>query len=216
MPEKLERDFKGVWIPKEIWLTEELSIMEKLFLVEINSLDNENGCFASNPYFAKFFGLKNTRVSQIINSLIKKGYISANYERKGREIVKRVLIINCKKVFNKLYEGIQKSVTRYSENCKDNNTGSNTINNPFNNMGKPQKTRFIPPSLPEIKQYLKDNKIDNVDPEKFWHFYESKGWMIGKNKMKNWHSAIATWAKNDFNSKDKSDTKDILKQVLGE
>lgn len=123
-----KRDFKGVWIPKEIWLNKKLSIMEKLFLVEIDSLDNENHCFASNSYFSKFFNLGITRTSQIINSLIKKGFISAQYERKGNEIVKRVLIVICKNLFNKVYEGIQKSVRRYPEKCKENNTSNNTSN----------------------------------------------------------------------------------------
>ena len=53
----MERDFKGVWIPREIWLSEELSLMEKILFVEIHSLDNERGCFASNQYFADFFGM---------------------------------------------------------------------------------------------------------------------------------------------------------------
>ena len=42
-----ERDFKGVWIPKEIWLSADLSLTEKALFVEIHSLDNERGCFAS-------------------------------------------------------------------------------------------------------------------------------------------------------------------------
>jgi hypothetical protein len=63
---------------------------------------------------------------------------------------------------------------------------------------KSQKTRFIPPTLEEVIKYLKENNIINVDAEKFWHFYNSKGWMIGKNKMKNWHSAIVIWNKNSI------------------
>ena len=48
---KENRDFKGVWIPKEIWLNTDLSIIEKVLLVEIDSLDNsDRGCFASNEY----------------------------------------------------------------------------------------------------------------------------------------------------------------------
>ena len=39
--EKPSRDFKGIWIPKEIWESEQLSIMEKVLFVEIHSLDNE-------------------------------------------------------------------------------------------------------------------------------------------------------------------------------
>lgn len=184
----MERDFKGVWIPKEIWLNKELSLMEKVFLTEIDSLDRQQGCFASNQYFAKFFGLKVTRTSQIINSLIKKGFIDAKYERKGREIVKRVLTIKCKKVFNILYEGIQKSVRRYPEKCKDNNTINNTINNinisfeTFWNLYDKKRGRSkcenlwkkINPELHDtifkhIEQYKKvqPDKLFRKDPERY-------------------------------------------------
>lgn len=54
----------------------------------------------------------------------------------------------------------------------------------------------IPPTLKDVIQYVKDNNL-NVDPYQFWNFYESKGWYVGKNKMKNWHSAIATWIKRN-------------------
>ena len=54
----------------------------------------------------------------------------------------------------------------------------------------------IPPTLEDVIQYVKDNNL-NVDPYQFWNFYESKGWYVGKNKMKNWHSAIATWVKRN-------------------
>jgi hypothetical protein len=41
----MERDFKGVWIPKEIWLDERLNALEKIILTEIDSLDaTERGC----------------------------------------------------------------------------------------------------------------------------------------------------------------------------
>ncbi len=46
--ERSERDFKDVWIPREIWLSTELSLMEKVLFVKIHSLDNERGCFASS------------------------------------------------------------------------------------------------------------------------------------------------------------------------
>ena len=41
----MQRNFKGVWIPREVWLSEELSLMEKVLFVEIDSLDNERSCF---------------------------------------------------------------------------------------------------------------------------------------------------------------------------
>ena len=74
----MERDFKGIWIPKEVWLSNDLTLQEKVFLVEIDSLDNEEGCYASNQYFADFFGLSTTRVSLIIKSLYKNFFSKRN------------------------------------------------------------------------------------------------------------------------------------------
>lgn len=53
---EISRQFKGIWIPREIWLHPDLSIEEKVLLVEIHSLEGNEGCFASNEYFVKFFG----------------------------------------------------------------------------------------------------------------------------------------------------------------
>ena len=44
--EKPSRDFKGIWIPKDIWKSDQLSTMEKVLFVEIHSLDNKDGCYA--------------------------------------------------------------------------------------------------------------------------------------------------------------------------
>ena len=72
----MERGFKGIWIPKEIWLNKELSPTEKILLAEIDSLDNGNGCYASNEYFAKFFDLTVRRIQQYLKRLTEIGYIS--------------------------------------------------------------------------------------------------------------------------------------------
>ena len=73
---KENRDFKGVWIPKEIWLNNDLSIIEKVLLVEIDSLDNsDRGCFASNEYLAKFVQLSEGRIANIISNLKKRKFI---------------------------------------------------------------------------------------------------------------------------------------------
>lgn len=124
----MKRDFKGIWIPKEIWLNEELTIMEKVFFIEIDSLDNEDGCYASNNYFADFFKITPQRASQVINSLIKKKYLTVKYEYNGLEIKKRVLNIFDRGIkFSKL--GIKFSLKGYQEKFKDNNiSNKNNIN----------------------------------------------------------------------------------------
>jgi hypothetical protein len=89
---KENRDFKGVWIPKEVWLNKDLSIIEKCLLVEIDSLDNgEKGCFASNEYLATFFNLSESRMANIISDLKKRGFINQIYfdgRLRGLRIVK--------------------------------------------------------------------------------------------------------------------------------
>ena len=56
--------------------------------------------------------------------------------------------------------------------------------------------KFAPPSLQEVKKYCFERE-NGIDAERFINFYESKGWMIGKNKMKCWKSAVRTWEKNE-------------------
>ena len=56
--------------------------------------------------------------------------------------------------------------------------------------------RFVPPTREEVKTYCNE-KGYSVDPDKFVNFYESKGWMIGKNKMKDWKAAVRNWASGD-------------------
>lgn len=51
---------------------------------------------------------------------------------------------------------------------------------------------FKKPELSEVKAYCKE-RTNDVDPDKWYDFYESKGWMIGKNKMKDWKAAVRTW-----------------------
>ena len=140
----MERNFKGVWIPKEVWLSKELTIMEKLFFVEINSLDNSEGCYAGNGYFSEFFELSKTRVSVIINSLVGKGYISSTliYKEGTKQILKRVLKISKGGYIRKQGEGIK-------EKFIDNNTVNNTSLIIHNNKQK-------------AKAYFDDLDINNL------------------------------------------------------
>ena len=57
------------------------------------------------------------------------------------------------------------------------------------------KSRFTPPTLNEVESYIKAQGYD-MDASRFVDFYESKGWMIGKNKMKNWQAAVRNWSKD--------------------
>ena len=87
------RAFKGVWIPNYIYLDDNLSWLEKFVIAEINSLDNERGCFASNDYFASFFKCGKKYISEVINGLVKKGYVTSEIEYEGKVVKSRILRI---------------------------------------------------------------------------------------------------------------------------
>lgn len=126
------RKFKGVWIPAEYWLDENLTIMEMIILTEIDSLDGDDGCYASNKRFAEFIGMSTAYASKIIKSLKDKGYITVFYKKSNNVTIRTIRIsrgINSsrggsnysKSGINNSVEGINNSVTS--------NTYSNTSNN---------------------------------------------------------------------------------------
>lgn len=59
-----------------------------------------------------------------------------------------------------------------------------------------KRTVFKPPTLEEVKAYIAE-RHSPIDPVAFWNWYESKGWMVGSNKMKNWKAAVSTWERRE-------------------
>ena len=128
---KQDRKCEGVWIPAEFWLDENLSIMEVVLLTEIKSLDNEKGCFASNAYLSNFFGLSKGRISQLVNQLKDKGYITVKYQREGKQIKQRVIrvVSQLNRGINFPKQPIKNPKQGYLENVKENSTSiNNTVN----------------------------------------------------------------------------------------
>jgi hypothetical protein len=70
----------------------------------------------------------------------------------------------------------------HKQECKELKNDSNTVSN----------RAFAPPSLQEVSDYCNERK-NNVNPQKWHDFYSAKGWMVGKNKMKDWKAAVRTW-----------------------
>ena len=55
--------------------------------------------------------------------------------------------------------------------------------------------KFTPPTLEQVSEYCEERNND-VDAQRFHDFYSSKGWMVGKNKMKDWKACVRTWERN--------------------
>lgn len=62
--------------------------------------------------------------------------------------------------------------------------------------GGAKAKRFIPPTVDEVAAYCQE-RGNGLDPETFVDFYASKGWMVGKNPMKDWKAAVRTWERSE-------------------
>lgn len=119
--EYFNRDFKGIWIPKEIWLNKKLNALDKIILAEIDSLDqNENGCFASNEYIADFCQCSSSKVSKSIAKLIDYNLLYV-FKFDGRKRYLKSRLSNFISLPSKIYEADY-------DNLLDINTNNN-INN---------------------------------------------------------------------------------------
>lgn len=128
------RDFKGVWIPKDVWLDTRLNALDKVILIEIDSLDQgEKGCYASNEHLAVFCQCSERKVSEAISKLIKCGYVYVqNFDGRKRELRSR----------------LSNSARQTSKNCEadtqnllESNTDSKTFNNTDNKESKKEEPK---------------------------------------------------------------------------
>lgn len=80
------------------------------------------------------------------------------------------------------------------------------VNTPNTSVGRrtaaspPRASRFTPPSVEEVRVYCAERK-NSVDPERFVDFYASKGWLVGKTRMKDWRAAVRSWERSDAQQK---------------
>ena len=139
----MNRDFKGVWIPKEIYLNSNLTFAEKILYVEIQSLDmSEAGCFASNAYFAQFIGVSATTISVGITKLKDLGFIYQESFDGRKRVLKSCLQNTESQNINFQKPALQKSKGRVKktesiiiqDTNTDNNTNINGEKSPYTNF----------------------------------------------------------------------------------
>lgn len=131
----------------------------------------------------------------IHNTLRKDRYKETNYQEE-----KALLVIKDNGAYTLKTDEKSDLVTTWQPNgnhlaTQYNIIEDNIIEDNINTVKRAGKN--IPPSLDDVKEYLLEKKLNHIiDAEAFIAFYKSKDWFIGKNKMKNWHGAIATWERN--------------------
>tara|TARA_R110000824_G_scaffold295738_6_gene484048 strand:- start:58 stop:663 length:606 start_codon:yes stop_codon:yes gene_type:complete len=167
-------------IPAEVRYNKKLTANAKLLYAEITALCNMNGsCNASTQYFCNLYEVSRVSIQNWLKILEDNKYIkrSVIYKEGSKEILSR-------------------SISIIDNPYKNNFTINSNININNNNTTYSNKGRFKKPNKIEIKVYCVERQ-NNIDAEAFYDFYESKNWMVGKNKMKDWKASVRTWERRD-------------------
>lgn len=168
-------------IPAEVRYSKKLTPNAKLLYAEITALCNMNGkCTASTEYFCRLYEVSRASIQNWLKMLDDNGYIIRViiYRQGSKEILSRYI----------------KLVDKPSLKMCTDNTNINITNTNLTDSNK--KAFFKKPTVDEVHQYCNERK-NKVCADAFIDFYESKDWMVGSNKMKNWKACVRTWEKRE-------------------
>ena len=198
----------------------ELGIDEAIMIGELASeydywdskeqLDEDGFFYSTVENVEENTTLTKYKQKKALDNLQKLGLVEV--KRKGLP-AKRYIKINEEQLMGILSNKKSKNLTSRSQkisqlevkkfdlnNNKDNNNKNNKkeINKEKKSKQKKEKTdkRFSPPTVQQVKDYCLE-RGNNINPEKFVAFYQSKGWKIGKSPMTDWKSAVRTWELNN-------------------
>tara|TARA_R110001583_G_scaffold22461_3_gene84299 strand:+ start:2859 stop:3464 length:606 start_codon:yes stop_codon:yes gene_type:complete len=170
-------------IPAEVRYSKKLTPNSKLLYAEITALCNMNGkCKASTEYFCRLYEVSRVSIQKWLKILEDNNYIKRVniYKQGSKQIETRVITL----------------VNIPTKEKFTDNTNTKVYNN--NNLTDSNKKRFKKPSLDQVKKYCIERN-NNIDPQAFIDFYDSKGWKIGKETMKSWKACVRTWEGREKN-----------------
>jgi predicted transcriptional regulator len=167
---------------------------------------NTNTVWPSREKLSQRCNLPVTRISQTTSELVDLGWLTKDgkggFSKSTRyqiTVPNLVTVTKSVTVTKTVTPTVTKTVTGMG--VTKTVTGKELTKN-ITNRTKRGGKRFNPPTIDEVSNYCFERN-NRIDAESFINFYQSKGWMIGKNKMKCWQSAIRNWESRQ-NQKNKS------------
>lgn len=199
---KLYRRIRDHWIFEDAedlkaWLVILLEVNHSAKKVKIGRrvLDCNRGeaLYSYDTWATKFGkGWNKSRVRRYLSLLQNEKMI----ELKNDTQTTRLTVVN----YNAFHDNgneIETSLTRDRNEIETSLTPTKECKELKNEKKEPKTMgRFSPPSLDEVIAYCEERNR-GVDAERWYNFYTSKGWMVGKNKMKDWRAAVRTWEQKD-------------------
>ena len=145
------------------------------------------------------------------DELIKAGLIEYQKGKKGSPNRYRIISLSAKNTFKSevksAVETVVKSEVESADIYKQKQKHKKKDTDVSEEKNLPsQMKRFVPPTVEEVRAYCCE-RGNNIDPERFVSWNESKGWMIGRNKMKDWKAAVRTWERNQQSASEPGKTK---------
>jgi DNA-binding MarR family transcriptional regulator len=189
----MEREFKGVWIDRAIWLHPDLSLTEKALLAEIDSFSGDGKAFyKSNETIQELYKISRPTISKALKKLEGMGFIKIEFDGRRRKVTYQAE--------GKIFTGRRKEIYGQTVNnlpaAGKNDTAINTSKEKSKEKVKGSRG-FQPPTLDECMNAFQEAGSTTDEGEKFFNFYESKGWHVGRSKMKNWRAAARNWIKRN-------------------
>jgi len=200
----MDRQFKGVWIDASIWLNPNLTLIEKALLAEIDSFTGDGKSFyKSNETIQEEYQISRPTISKAFKKLEDMGFIKIEFDGRRRKITYQAE--------GNFFTGRRKE--SYGQTVKflpaegKNSTSINTVKEHTKEHSK-NVGGFASPNLEECMSNFELAGSTKDEGEKFFNFYESKGWLVGKTKMKDWKAAARNWIKrNNDEQRHKTTTK---------
>ncbi len=159
----------------------------------------------ANLTLQTFTSLSRLALDRARNELVQKNYIK--YKKGSGNQAGKYTIVNLIVRFD-----TQNDTESDTEDDTQNDTESDTQSEHINKHKQKQQTKtfykeknikkekFVKPTIDEIQKYC-TSRNNKVDAKKFWDFYESKGWKVGKTPMEDWQACVRTWETNEVSNK---------------
>ena len=200
------------------------------------------GFFCQDEYLAKTTKLTDEEVGRLFRALMKyhangeivdldvRESIAFDFIREDIDKAEEAYANKCRQASENRRKGLNQNSTndndRQRPSTSVNETDHNNVNKNNDNkkeINKRSNKRFTPPTLEEVTEYCQ-SRNNGVNPQRFIDFYASKGWMVGKNPMKDWKACVRTWEERDkgqkkviaqdFQQRDYSDVPDQMMNDL--
>jgi len=210
----MNNDNKGIWIPFEIWELADLSPMQRILLAKIHALSQKDGvCWAGDEYLAESLVCTPQYIRKMRKDLCETEYIACEgygHRRKMTVLLKATTVAsnewNKQPQLQELQQSLQVEATTVAKVAT---TVAESIDTSIEyNKEQVKSMRFKSPSIEECMNTFEEAGSSTDEGEKFFNFYESKGWLVGKTKMKDWKAAARNWIKrNNDEQRHKTTTK---------